>query len=185
MEAKNQSQKMKRTWNCEPDDGEARFRLPEKTYKMLIESLNHDWDFLFKCDDDTYLNFNKLVEFLADYDAHDDLYLGSKITNPLAYAQGGAGYVLTRVSTEKCIRSFKHFYRDKSKNKFAEDLSVGLALMEQKINLTHTDLFSAPPPNIAKQNQSICINSILEYNKITTHYVNYKTMENIYDFIKT
>ena len=28
--------------NCEPNNGEHRIRLPEKTYKMLNESSNHD-----------------------------------------------------------------------------------------------------------------------------------------------
>ena len=190
--SKVQSQKMNRTWNCEPDEGEARFRLPEKTYKMLVESLNHDWDFLFKCDDDTYLNFDKLVEFLKDYDANDDLYLGMKIVNPFAYAQGGAGYVLTRTAVKKCTESFKHFYKDinlndrlKSKTLHSEDYSVGLALKEQGINLTHTDSLSTPDPAIAKQNQSVCIDAIIKEHKITTHYVNSETMEKIYDFIKT
>jgi len=185
-----QSKTMVNTWNCEPDDGEARFRLPEKTYKMLIESLNHDWDFLFKCDDDTYLNFDKLVESLKDHDANDDLYLGMKIVNPFAYAQGGAGYVLTRTAVKKCIESFKHFYKDinlnnrlKSKTLHSEDYSVGLALKEQGINLTHTNLLSTPHPAI--QNQSVCIDAIIKNNKITTHYVKPYTMERIYEAINT
>ena len=183
--SKVQSQKMNRTWNCEPDEGEARFRLPEKTYKMLIESLNYEWDFLFKCDDDTYLNFDKLAEFLKYYDANDDLYLGRKIVNPLAYAQGGAGYILTRSAVIKCLESFTHLYKDQTKNKLAEDYSVGLALKKQGINLTHTNLLSTPHRAIAKQNQSVCIDAIIKEHKITTHYVNSETMEKIYDFIKT
>lgn len=183
--SKTQSEKMPKTWNCEPNDGEARCRLPEKTYKMLVESLNHDWDFLFKCDDDTYVNFNKLVEFLENYDANDDLYLGMKIVNPFAYAQGGAGYALTRSAVKKCIKLLKHLYNDESKNKFAEDYSVGLALKEQGINLTHIDLFSTPNPNIARKNQSVCINAIIKEHKITTHYVNSETMKKIYDLLKT
>ena len=183
--SKTQSEKMPKTWNCEPNDGEARCRLPEKTYKMLVESLNHDWDFLFKCDDDTYVNFNKLVEFLENYDANDDLYLGMKIVNPFAYAQGGAGYALTRTAVKKCVESLKHFHGDESKTKRAEDYSVGLALKEQGINLTHTNLISTANPAIAKQNQSVCIDAIIKEHKITTHYVNSETMEKIYDFIKT
>ena len=179
--SKVQSQKMNRTWNCEPDEGESRGRLPEKTYKMLVESLNHDWDFLFKCDDDTYLNFDKLVEFLKDYDANDDLYLGEKIVNPFAYAQGGAGYILTRNVVIKCLESFTHFYKDQTKNNYAEDYSVGLALKEQEVNLTHTNLLSTPNPAIAKQNQSVCIDEIIKNNKITTHYVNSETMKTIYE----
>ena len=178
--SKNQSEKISRTWNCEPNDGEARFRLPEKTYKMLVKSLNYDWDFLFKCDDDTYVNFNKLVEFLKDYDANDDLYLGSKIAKPIAYAQGGAGYVLTRTAVKCCIESLKHFYK-LAKARDAEDYSVGLALKEQGVNLTHTNLLSTiDDPNAAEQNQSECVDAIIKHGKITTHYVNPETMKTIH-----
>ena len=90
---------MDKTWNCEPNDGEHRIRLPEKTYKMLNESLNHDWDFLFKCDDDTFVAFDKLIDLLKNYDSKSDLYLGRRILfdKKFEYAQGGAGYILTRV----------------------------------------------------------------------------------------
>lgn len=182
--SKTQSKKMDRTWNCEPDEGEARFRLPEKTYKMLVESLNHDWDFLFKCDDDTFVAFDRLINLLKNYNPDDELYIGGKIVNPFAYGQGGAGYALTRGSVKKCIEFLKHLYNDKSKNKNAEDYSVGLALKEQGVNLTHTDLLSTPAPQVAKQNQSVCIDAIIKENKITTHYVMPETMRTIYNHNK-
>ena len=183
--SETQSEKMPKTWNCEPDDGEARFRLPEKTYKMLVKSLDYEWDFLFKCDDDTYVAFDKLINLLKNYNPDDELYIGGKIVNPFPYAQGGAGYALTRTAVKKCAESLKHFYGDESKTKRAEDYSVGLALKEQEINLIHTDSISTPNPATAKQNQSVCIDAIIKENKITTHYVNFETMEKIYDFIKT
>ena len=181
--SKTQSKKMDRTWNCEPDDGEARFRLPEKTYKMLIESLKHEWDFLFKCDDDTFVAFDRLANLLKNYNPNDDLYIGRKIVNPFSYAQGGAGYALTRSAVKKCLDSLKHFYSDKSKNKRAEDYSVGLALKEQKIDLVHIDSISTPDPVIAKQNQSVCIDAILKEGKITTHYAKPQTMHLIHESI--
>lgn len=183
--SKTQSEKMPKTWNCEPDEGEARFRLPEKTYKMLKKSLQYEWDFLFKCDDDTFVAFDKLINSLKNYHFNDDLYIGRKIVNPFAYAQGGAGYALTRTAVKKCIDSLKHFYNDKSKNKFAEDYSVGLALKEQGINLTHTDLLSTPNPKTAKQDQSVCIDAIIKHNKITTHYATPETIKTIYESINT
>ena len=79
----------------------------------------------------------------------------------------------------------KYFYDDKSKNKFAEDYSVGLALKEQKIDLVHIDSISTPNPAIAKQNQSVCIDAIVKNNKITSHYVESDTMRKIYDLLKT
>lgn len=181
--SKTQSKKMDRTWDCEPDDGEQRNRLNEKTYKMLVESLNHDWDFLFKCDDDTYLNFDKLVGFLKGYDADDDLYLGRKMGNSIEYAQGGAGYILTRGAVTKCIKSLKNFYKDKLlrrvHEKGAEDYSVGFAFKEQGVKLIHTDQLSTVKRGIAKENQSLCVEAIIKEHKITTHYVEPHTMEQI------
>ena len=176
-----QSKTMENTWNCEPDDGESRFRLPEKTYKMLIKSLQYEWDFLFKCDDDTYVNFDKLIEFLKDYDANLDWYIGKEIVNPFPYAQGGAGYILTRTAVKKCLESLKHFYKIQFKNKSAEDYSIGLALRNQKINLTPTKLLSTQTPKFARLNQRICINAIMNHDKITTHYVNSNTMRQIHE----
>jgi hypothetical protein len=124
------------------------------------------------------------VEFLKDYDANDDLYLGRKVVNPFAYAQGGAGYILTRNVVIKCLESFTHFYKDQTKNNYAEDYSVGLALKEQGINLTHTNLLTALAPATAKQNQSVCIDAILKEHKITTHYVQPHTMRTIYNHNK-
>lgn len=178
-----QSKTMMNTWNCTPDKGECRSRLPEKTYKMLVKSLDYEWDFLFKCDDDTFVDFGNLVKLLEKYDPKTDLYLGGKIVNPFPYGQGGAGYALTRTAVKKCIDLLKHLYNDTSKNKNAEDYSVGLALKEQGINLTHTNLLSTPNPNTSKQNQSVCINAIIKENKITTHYVNSETMHKIHESI--
>jgi len=176
-----QSNIMDKTWNCTPDDGECRGRLPEKTYKMLKMSLDYDWDFLFKCDDDTYVNFDKLIEFLKDYNANLDWYIGKQIVNPFSYAQGGAGYILTRTAVKKCLQSLKHFYKNQLKNKSAEDYSIGLALRNQKIDLTSTKLLSTPTPGGGRSTQLRCINAIINNGKITTHYVNPNTMHKIHE----
>lgn len=177
-----------RTWNCTPDDGESRRRLAQKSYKMLIKSLNHQWDFLFKCDDDTFVAFDRLINLLKNYNSKDDLYIGTPLNkNGIKYGQGGAGYILTRTAVKKYIEVFELFYNDISNNKFAppfgqsEDYSMGFSLKEKQINLTNTNLLSTPDPAIAKQNQSVCIDAIIKDNKITTHYVKPNTMKKIYN----
>lgn len=216
-----QSKTMMNTWNCTPDKGECRSRLPEKTYKMLQMSLDYDWDFLFKCDDDTYVVFDMLVELLQTYNPLENLYLGHtighlrksicehlrsigldksqklknllKISNgdtlrlkgllppklindhdntfSFRWAQGGAGYILTRSSVIKCLNSLKLFYQNESKNNRAEDYSVSLALKMEGIDLQHIDELFTPQPKHAKKDQSVCVNNIIKDNKITTHYV--------------
>ena len=228
-----QSKIMMNTWNCTPDKGECRSRLPEKTYKMLEMSLDYDWDFLFKCDDDTYVVFDMLVELLQTYNPLENLCLGytighlhesirehlksiglhksKKLQNLLKisngdtlrlkgllspklindhdntfrfrWAQGGAGYILTRSSVIKCLNSLKLFYQNESKNNRAEDYSVGLALEMEGVHLNHIDQLNTHAPQIAKKYQSVCVNDIIKDNKITTHYVKAETMQLIHESI--
>lgn len=181
---KKQSLRMKKTWNCEPDEGERRNRLPEKTYKMLKKSLDYDWDFLFKCDDDTFVNFNLLENFVKSLDSQKTLYIGGKIRQKkpidLAYGQGGAGYMLTRNAVEKCLKKGKLFFQDTKKIKAAEDYAVGLALYEQGIHIMGCNLLATPRPKQAKQDQAVCVDQILTQKKATSHYINPQTMRLIY-----
>lgn len=188
-----QSTSMKNTWDCSPDLGEDRARLPEKTYKMLKQSLSYDWDFLFKCDDDTFLVFRKLVRFLENFNSKKEIYLGTTIglewqkkdptiKKPLPYAQGGAGYILSRSAAIKCLNSLKLFYDNQIKNKEMEDYSVSLALNMEKINMMHTDNLSSVSVS-NRENQSLCIDSIIIDGKITTHHVKPETMKQLYSLI--
>ena len=171
---KFQSQHMDKTWDCTPNKGEERHRLPEKTYKMLIKSLDYDWDFLFKCDDDTYVVFDKLVNLLKKYNPSEDLYIGQQISmGKMCYAQGGAGYILTRTAVQKCLNSFRYL-------KSAEDYSVGASLFQEGVRLQHEKLLYTPDPRSAKD-QRICLDSIVNRGKITTHYVQPFTMRTIYE----
>jgi len=178
-----QSNTYDKCWNCSPEKGERRDRLPIKTLNMLKKALNEDWDFLFKCDDDTYVNFSKLVEYLKDFDKHDVLYIGSPLVNPFPYAQGGAGYVLTRSAIIKSMDRLQEICHNFEINKNAEDYSVGLALSRAGIKLTQVDNLSTPSPDLARKNQNLCIDAIVKDKKITTHYVEPATMRKIYDFI--
>jgi hypothetical protein len=176
-----QSQKMDRAWNCTPDAGEHRTRLPKKTYKMLVKSLDYEWDFLFKCDDDTFVAFDRLINLLKSYDSDNTLYIGKKIVNPFAYAQGGSGYVLSRSAVQACVNASEIFLT----SPISEDRTLGTALKSQGIDLIPVDLLSTPHPDTAKQNQSVCIDAIIKDNKITTHYVMPETMKAIYESINT
>ena len=173
---KIQSQAMGKTWNCSPDEGEHRHRLPKKTYKMLVKSLDYEWDFLFKCDDDTYVAFDRLINLLKSYDPDDILYIGGKIVNPFAYAQGGAGYVLSRSAVQACVSASEIFLT----SPISEDRTLGSALKSQGVDLIPIDSLSTPNPKTAKQNQSVCIDAIIKDNKITTHYVKPNTMQKIH-----
>lgn len=129
---KLQSETMKQTWNCSPKLGESRERLPEKTFKMLKLALKHDWDFLFKCDDDTFVNFKLLENYLQHFNAQDDLYIGrQKNYQGLPYAQGGAGYILSRSAIKKAWNGLD-FYLNK---KGGEDIGLAQAMKNSDIKM--------------------------------------------------
>ena len=127
-----QSKSMKNTWDCSPGLGEDRSRLPEKTYKMLKQSLSHDWDFLFKCDDDTFVNFKLLEGYLKNFNPQDDLYIGKrKIFKGLPYAQGGSGYILSRSAIQKAWNHLD-FYLHKEGG---EDIGVAASMRDVGIQI--------------------------------------------------
>ena len=67
---------------------------------------NHkDFDFVYVCGTDTYVNVDKLDEFLKEYNPKDKLYIGGhtneKIINKkmtLKFHLGGAGFILSKKS---------------------------------------------------------------------------------------
>ncbi len=77
------------------DDGYA--ALPAKIQAFFCYALaNHEFDYLFKCDEDTYLCPERLVGLV---EPGSDL-LGSQDGAHHNYAYGGAGYLLTRRAVE-------------------------------------------------------------------------------------
>jgi len=73
-----------------PDDYES---LPQKTWWFAKWALQRDdWDYLFKCDDDTYISIPRLLAY--DLEGRD--YVGAEWRPGVSYGSGGAGYFLSR-----------------------------------------------------------------------------------------
>jgi hypothetical protein len=53
------------------------------------------WDYLFKCDDDTYVSIPRLVAY-AENELHGRDYVGAEWRPGAGYGSGGAGYFLSR-----------------------------------------------------------------------------------------
>jgi hypothetical protein len=67
--------------------------LPQRTRWFCRWALTRDdWDYLFKCDDDTYVCTHRLVA--CDLNGKD--YVGAEWMPGVGYASGGAGYFLSR-----------------------------------------------------------------------------------------
>lgn len=95
--------------------------LPEKVLAFLKYALDHyDFDWLFKCDDDTYINFERLAE-LTRYEA--DL-IGDISTSTRGAPSGGAGYMLSRDMVERLVRD------ENIKSTGCEDLIFGEKVKE-------------------------------------------------------
>jgi hypothetical protein len=74
-------------------------QLPQKTRAMIRWAYDKGYDFLFKCDDDTFVHAERLLQ--SDFSKHD--YSGFARTTSVfgagkevTHAQGGAGYWLSR-----------------------------------------------------------------------------------------
>lgn len=92
--------------------------LPEKVvgfFRWAIE--NHDFEWLFKCDDDTYLALDRLSSII---DPRYDL-IGDPSVDNRGAPSGGAGYLLSRRAVSRLIE-------DNLPKFGAEDLIVGHAI---------------------------------------------------------
>jgi hypothetical protein len=100
--------------------------LPQRTWQFVRWALaRDDWDYLFKCDDDTYVSASRL----AAYDPQGRDYIGAEWRPNAGYGSGGAGYLLSRRAAEivagKTLAPLG-----------AEDQLVGMRMRENGIPLT-------------------------------------------------
>lgn len=150
-----------------PDDYE-NLSLKMKHFFTAIPHLKHDYNYILKCDDDTFINVPNLLEF----NTKNRLYVGNELKGFKrgdGVASGGAGYLLHK----NCVPVLAKFLPDTGSR--MEDVYVASVLKKFDIALLHSTHFD---PNHAKKNQ-IVPNST---NKnVTTHYVTPKQM---YEFMK-
>ena len=153
-----------------PDDYR-NLSLKMKEAFSIISSLKLDFDYLLKCDDDTFVNVDNLVMF----DTQNKDYIGSELRgfkHGNGVASGGAGYMIK----SKWIPHLSSLIPPQGSK--MEDVYVGRAIKCLKINLTHSDKFH---PNHAKRSYIIPD----KYNRnITTHYVTPEKMKEFYDNIR-
>ena len=115
------------TVNC--DDGplwngpQRTLVLNRKTEALVRYALEHDYEYVFKCDDDTYIRTDLL--WSSGFEQHD--YVGlmgghhAQGVGDYSWAQGGAGYWLSRRAMEIIDAAGLHLAR-------AEDFAVGQIL---------------------------------------------------------
>jgi hypothetical protein len=105
-----------------PDDYNS---LPQRTMWFCRWALaRSNWDYLFKCDDDTYIS----VPRLALYDTAGRDYIGNEWKPRVGYASGGAGYFLSRKAAQVVADRL-------TMPTGAEDLEVGRLLQSSTMKL--------------------------------------------------
>ena len=113
-----------------PDNYES---LPQKVREMFRWALSEtDFDWLFKCDDDTYIRCDRLLA--VDVRGRD--YIGGEWSPGVGYASGGAGYLLNRRATQIVVQQL-------SNSTGPEDLLVGQSLRDAGIPLSIDSRFIA------------------------------------------
>lgn len=156
-------------------------RLPHKTLSTFRIALTHkDWDFIVKVDDDTFVHFDRLKNFLETIDPFSDFYCGHPILHGLVYACGGAGYIMSR----HCLLHIWNKLEDitLSDTSTQEDKTVGLAATETNIYLYQLpDYFTQHGHH--RNSDENAITSIMG-DAITTHPVTPHTFKTLYNLIK-
>lgn len=111
---------------CQDDYGS----LSQKVGQFYQWALEHsDFEYIFKCDDDTYLRADRLAAF--DTASRD--YIGAEWFQGVGMGSGGAGYWLSRRAVSIVVEDLRH-----RQPHSAEDVMVGQALREAGIQF-HND----------------------------------------------
>jgi hypothetical protein len=106
--------------------------LNRKTEALASYAIANGYDFVFKCDDDTYVSVPELLA--SGFEAHDysgsmDRHYDYELSLAYEWAQGGAGYWLSRRSMEIVAAGLTKIR--------AEDFAVGLTLAANGIRPHH------------------------------------------------
>jgi len=138
-----------------------------KSYNDIVQRLSHfylsldasmDFTHVFKCDDDTFVNFKNLENFALAHADKNSIYgfpIGGPGTKNVIYPQGGAGYLMSRTIFNEIIDVY--YFISMNQQKFAldksnpEDFALGIAAKWKKIEIKNFENgFLALNPKQAK-----------------------------------
>lgn len=145
--------------------GDGYYDLPEKVFKFFEYCLNnYEFDYLFKCDDDTYCAVDRLMELVNTMDDPARGFKAYDIKSNQDHLQGGAGYLLSRETVEKILALG-------IPDNEAEDVCVYQNLTEAGITITFDGGFYPKNDKVPTK----------ENHQITCHKVSPRQMIQIHD----
>jgi hypothetical protein len=148
-------------WTDSPDDN-----LPRKlisAYQRVSD--RYDFDYIFTCDDDTYV----VVERLLDCGFENHMYMGTRWKN---HAEGGAGFFLSRETIER----FTQVPLDHLILTGPSDVAIGNLAKMYTVNLHEDNRFVQGHSSIKRHGELP-----MPFNdKITSHYLGPELMHKVH-----
>ena len=154
-------------------------------FKYIYE--NYDFDYVYTCGTDTYLNVDKLLQYLDTLDKTKDLYIGGhgnfrKIGNDYIYFHsGGSGVVLTKsiISTlypklNTIDEEWKQLCISKNVNELIPACDVLLGYYINKFNyeiIKNNNFYACNHKGYMYNNFNCCADNINIENIIACHYM--------------
>lgn len=151
---------------------------------------NYDFDYVYTCVTDTYLNIDKLLQYLDTLDKTKDLYIGGhgdfqKIGNNYIYYHfGGDGILVTKSIITKLypklsviVEEWKQICINKNMNEFilAYDVLLGYCLNKFNCEIVkNNNFYSYQYMNLFKINKN---SIILQNNNFFIEYIKNKVFE--------
>jgi hypothetical protein len=110
--------------------------LPSKCQAMLVWAFNTGFDYVFKCDTDTFVTMDRLLK--SGFERHDYVGRAHLTSDRMPYAYGGAGYWVSKKSINALLKVSRE---DFQKINGAEDVTVALFLAKAGIPLINDDRY--------------------------------------------
>ncbi len=103
------------------------WKITQLAYVHIFRQYLGTFDWLVRCDDDSYLIMENLRLFVYDRNVSDPFYYGLKLQQPPTgeiYNTGGPGYMMSHQNFKKLIQSFDFDGCQTEKRTSAEDVEV-------------------------------------------------------------
>jgi hypothetical protein len=146
-------------------------------------------DYIYTCGTDTYLNVDKLVEFLDTLDKSKDLYIGGhgdvrKVGNKNIYFHsGGAGFALTRTALQKIYKTTHEEWKKICVDMNAEylipacDVFIGYKSQEYNFDIIKNDFFYGCNYTGHVNQYTCCVDKISIKDIISCHNMTLKDFD--------